>query len=450
MKVAIVGTSHSGLVTAASLSEVGHSVTVVDADRTRVARLREGILHPIDPALAESMRRNTQELRLDFSASLSDGIRGAEVIVLALPSPSNNDGVTDMSAWATMAGRLASMLRPYTVVAVVGTLRPGGTQLIRTILEEDGRRAGRDFDVVSLPSLHNHRATLHEALAPRRIVVGGESEHALRVLRKLYAPFLRQGSTLVTVGERSAEAMRYATAAFQVVLQSLAREVADFCEEGGAVIDEVLGELQHGAASDLPAMALGSAVRASPLECDLRDARAMAELSIAWGCTPSTLSASLEQLPRTLEGILQRLRGTIGDELDGRRIALWGLAGWGEDDDTDQALGLQLARALLSSGAHVVIHAPGVDEAVRDALGNLADLSDSPMAALASADALVVLSDLPAIRATDFTRVRRLMTRPVVIDPLWLWNQGEMLGAGIAYNTTPVALRDSERHALSS
>ena len=450
MKVAIIGTGHTGLVTAASLSEVGHSVTVVDSDRNRIARLREGILHPHEPELTEAVRRNAEELRLEFSASLSDGVRGAEVIVLALPSPTNNDGVTDMSAWDTMAGRLASLVRPYTVVGVAGTLRPGGTQLIRTILEEEGRRAGRDFDVVTLPSMHLRRTTLHQALTPERIVVGGNSEHALRVLRKLYAPFVRQGSALVTVSERSAEAMRYAAASMQVVVQSLAREVANFCEEGGANIAEVLRELESVAAGEWHSLALGAAMRASPAAGDLRDARAMAELSTAWGCAPWSVAAAIEQVPRTLESILQRLHGAIGDDLDGKRIAVWGLAGWGDDEGDHDTLGLQVARALLSSGAHVVVHAPGIHDAVRYALGNLADLSDSPMAALAGADALVVLCDLPAIRATDFTRVRRLMARPIVIDPLWLWNQQEMLAAGIAYNTTAIALRESERLALSS
>ncbi|MCC6931106.1 MAG: UDP-glucose/GDP-mannose dehydrogenase family protein [Gemmatimonadaceae bacterium] len=450
MKVAIIGTGHTALVTAASLSEVGHSVTLVDTDRGRMARLREGILPVREPALAESMRRNAQELRLEFSTNLSEGIRGAEVIFLALPSPAHSDGMTDMSAWATMAGRLASLLRPYTVVGVVGTLRPGGTQLIRTILEEEGRQSGRDFDVVTLPSMHLRRATLHEALAPERIVVGGDTEHALRVLRTLYAPFLRQGSTLVTVDERSAEAMRYAAAAMQVVVQSFAREVADFCEEGGADIAEVLRELSSVAAGEWRSLALGSAVCASPTAGDLRDARAMTELSMTWGCAPRAAAAALDQVPRTVESILQRLRGAIGDTFDGKRIAMWGLAGWGEDDGDGDSLGLQVARSLRSAGANVVVHAPGLDEGVRTALGSMTELSDSSMAALSGADALIVLCDLPAIRATDFARARRLMARPVVVDPLWLWNQREMLGAGIAYNTAAAALRDNDRDTHAS
>lgn len=450
MKVAIVGTSHSGLLIAASLADVGHHVTVVDVDRSHIARLREGVIGGCEPPLAASLQRNVQALRLDFSASLSDGIRGAEVLVLALSSPANANGITDMSEWATTAGRLSSLLRPYTVVVVAGTVRPGGTQLLRTILEEDGRRAGRDFDVCAIPTMHRHGSRPHGAATTERIVVGGASEHALHVLRKLYAPYIREGAQVVTVGERSAEAMRYASAAWQVVADAVAREVADFCEEGGADIVEVLGELTVIATGEGHASRARRTLRTSPEASELRDARAMAEMGTAWGCAPWTVASALAQVPRTAEGVVERLRGAMGDELSGKRIAIWGIPGWGEAGDGEEALGVHVARLLLSAGAHVVIHEPVVPDGVQDALGNLADLTDSPMAALASADALVVLSDIPAIRATDFSRARRLMSHPVVIDPLWLWSKRAMLDAGMYYNGTAPSPRDAARRAVAS
>lgn len=433
MKVAIVGTGFTGLVTGAALAEVGHSVTCIDSDRGMLARLREGMLPVQEPGLSSLVRRNAQELRLDFSSSVADGLRGAEVVILTLPSPAGADGVTDLSEWATTGGRLASLLRPYTVVIVAGTVRPGGTQLLRTILEEDGRVVGRDFDIVAVPALFSRGTAVIDALSPRRIVIGQTSEHAMRVLRKLFAPFVRDGTQLVTVAERSAETLRYAAAALQVTLHGVAREVADFCEEGGAEIMEVLG---HMVSDDASARLLRRAFTAAPPARTLRDARAMTEIANSWGCAPWTLEAALSQIPRTAEAVILRMRAALGDELDGKRIGVWGMAGAAGSDDLDDALGLRILRALLAAGAHLVLHSPGAEDEVRSALGSLVDLTDTPMAALASADALLVLSDIPAMRATDFARARRLMSHPVVVDPLALWNASEMQAAGISYNGT--------------
>lgn len=431
MKVAIVGTGFTGLVTGATLAEMGHAVTCIDTDRGMLARLRERILPFQEPGLAALVRRNSQELRLDFNSSLGDGVRGAEVVILALPSPIGADGVTDMSEWATVGGRLASLLRPYTVVIVAGTVRPGGTQLLRTILEEDGRRVGRDFDVVAVPALFSHGAAVAEALSPRRIVVGGATEHAMRVLRRCYTPFLRDGAHLVTVDERSAETLRYAAAALRVALFGVTREIAGFCEEGGAEVAEVLA---HMVGDESGARILRRSLGAAPATRDIREARAMVELANNWGCAPWTLEAALEQVPHTAEGVIQRLRAALDDELDGKRVGVWGMAGVSAGDDPDAAVGLRILRSLLGAGAHLVIHAPGSEDDVRASLGGLVDLTDAPLAALASAHALVVLSDIPSMRAIDLSRARRLMTRPVIVDPLALWNAQEMRNAGIAYN----------------
>lgn len=160
----------------------------------------------------------------------------------------------------------------------------------------------------------------------------------------------------------------------------------------------------------------------------------MVELANNWGCAPWTLEAALEQVPHTAEGVIQRLRAALDDELDGKRVGVWGMAGVSAGDDPDAAVGLRILRSLLGAGAHLVIHAPGSEDDVRASLGGLVDLTDAPLAALASAHALVVLSDIPSMRAIDLSRARRLMTRPVIVDPLALWNAQEMRNAGIAYN----------------
>jgi UDPglucose 6-dehydrogenase len=445
MHVAIVGTGFSGLVTGAMLAEVGHSVTFVVSDRAQVARMRSGAFPVQEPGLEESVRRSIQELRLEVTTNLGDGVRGAAVVLLALESPLGADGGTDIAEWATTAGRLATLIRPYTVVGVCGTVRIGSTQLLRTILAEDGRRAGRDYDVVTLPALLHRGSAMAEARAPRRLVVGSGCERATSVVRDLYAPFLRDGAQLVVMNERSAEATRFAAAALRVVLRGLTAELADFCAEAGADLLDVLA----GSADDsVVARRLARSHTGFPAAEELRDARALVDLSAGWGCSAWTIDAALDQVPRSADAMVTRVRDAVGGDLAGLRIGIWGMASAPGTDDVSDALGIRVARAIREAGATVAVHSPGAEEAIRRALGDLVDVVDAPHAALIGADALLVLSNIPAVRSTDFTRVRRLMARPVLIDPLALWEARQMREAGMTYHggagaTGPVAAQSA-------
>jgi UDPglucose 6-dehydrogenase len=445
MHVAIVGTGVSGLVTGAMLAEVGHTVTFVAGDRAMVARMRGGAFPIQEPGLEDSVRRSIQQLRLEVTANLAEGVRGAAVVLLALESPLGADGGTDVAEWATTAGRLATLIRPYTVVAVCGTVRIGSTQLLRTILAEDGRRAGRDFDVVMLPSLLHRGTAMAEARAPQRVVVGSGSDRATATIRELYAPFLREGAQLVVMSERSAEATRFAAAALRVVLRGLTSELADFCAEAGADLLDVIDGSTDDAAI---ARRLARSHTGFPAAESVRDARALVDLSASWGCSAWTVDAALDQVPRSADAFVARVHDAVGGDLAGRRIGIWGIASSPGTDDVSDALGIRVARALREAGATIAVYSPGAEEAIRRSLGDLVDVVDAPHAALIACDALLVLSNIPAVRSTDFTRVRRLMARPVLIDPLALWEGRRMREAGMTYHggagaTAPVAARSA-------
>lgn len=431
MNVAIVGTSHCGLVTGAMLAEIGHMVTFIVSDRALVARMRSGDLPTQEPGLADSVRRSMQELRLDVTTNLADGVRGAGVVLLALESPVGSDGATDVAAWATMAGRLATLVRAYTVVAVCGTVRIGSTQLLRTILAEDGRQAGRDYDVVALPMLLPRGTALADARAPRRLVVGSGCERAIAVIRQLYAPLLREGTSLVVMKERSAEATQFASAALGVVLRGFTAELADFCAEAGAELLDVLAGV-----ADEPALTrrLARSQTGFPSAQALRDARAMVDMAAEWGCSAWTTDAALDQVPRSADALVARVHDAVGGDVAGLRIAIWGMASAPGTDDVSDALGIRVARALREAGATVAAYSPGAEEAIRSSLGALVDVVDAPEAALIASDALLVLSNIPAVRSTEFSRARRLMARPVLVDPLALWDARQMREAGMTYH----------------
>lgn len=430
MNVAVVGTGYVGLVTGAALAEFGHQVTCIDSDRPLVARLQAGQVHIAEPGLEELVRRNRIEQRLTFSASLVAGVRSAEMIILALPSPLGPDGTTDMTHWVSAAAQLAPLLRPFTVVALAGTVRVGTSSLLRTILGEEGRLAGSDFEVVTLPAQLQRGRAVVDALAPRTIVVGGRHDRAIGVVRQLYAPAIRDGARFAVMSTQSAEVLPYATAAMRTVLRGFAWELGAFCEEGGADSREVLDVL--GAGDDLGA-AITQAHSGFPSSRDLRDARAMNDQASNWGCVSWTVDAALDDIPRSADDVLSRLREVVGDDLSGVRIAVWGMATAAGTDDVSDSLGARVVRSLLSGGARVAVYSPGAEHEVRLQLGESVEITDAPLGPVAAADALLVLSRVPSTRATDFTRVRRLMSHPIVIDPLSLWPTETMRAAGIRH-----------------
>jgi UDPglucose 6-dehydrogenase len=236
MKIAVVGTGYVGLVTGTCFAETGNQVTCVDIDELKVEKLRKGKLTIYEPGLDVIFDRNTKEGRLIFTTNLAEGIKDAQVIFLALPTPPGEDGSADLKYILGVANDLGPLLENYTVIIDKSTVPVGTAQKVQ---ERVAKGAKVEFDVVSNPEFLREGVAVEDFMKPDRVVIGTTSEKAKKVMEKLYAPLVRQGNPIIFMDERSAEMTKYAANAFLAMKITFMNEIANLCEKAGADVDAI-------------------------------------------------------------------------------------------------------------------------------------------------------------------------------------------------------------------
>ncbi|HRO73900.1 MAG TPA: nucleotide sugar dehydrogenase, partial [Saprospiraceae bacterium] len=237
MKIAVVGTGYVGLVAGTCFADSGNIVTCVDVDTAKVSRLKDGQIPIFEPGLEALFERNIKQGRLLFTTSLADGIEGAKIIFLALPTPSGADGAADLSAVRKVASELSKLIKTYTVIVNKSTVPVGTAHIVHTILSENLKEDV--FDVVSNPEFLREGVAVDDFLKPDRIIIGTSSPRAEELMRQLYNPFVRQGNPVIVMDERSAEMTKYAANAYLAARISFMNEIANLCELLGADVDQV-------------------------------------------------------------------------------------------------------------------------------------------------------------------------------------------------------------------
>jgi UDPglucose 6-dehydrogenase len=236
MKIAVVGTGYVGLVTGTCFAETGNQVTCVDINEEKVRQMQAGKIPIYEPGLDDLFQRNTQEGRLHFTTSLKEGIEGAKVIFLALPTPPGADGSADLKYILQVADDLGPLLSEYTVIIDKSTVPVGTSDKVRAAI---AKKARVDFDVVSNPEFLREGVAVEDFMKPDRVVIGTQSDRAKDLMSRLYAPLVRQGNPIIFMDERSAELTKYAANAFLATKITFMNEIANLCELVGANVDEV-------------------------------------------------------------------------------------------------------------------------------------------------------------------------------------------------------------------
>ena len=236
MKIAVVGTGYVGLVTGTCFAETGNQVTCVDINQEKVQQMQAGKIPIYEPGLDDLFQRNTQEGRLHFTTSLKEGIAGAKVIFLALPTPPGADGSADLKYILQVADDLGPILSDYTVIIDKSTVPVGTSDKVRTAI---AKNATVEFDVVSNPEFLREGVAVEDFMKPDRVVIGTQSDRAKDIMSRLYAPLVRQGNPIIFMDERSAELTKYAANAFLATKITFMNEIANLCELVGANVDEV-------------------------------------------------------------------------------------------------------------------------------------------------------------------------------------------------------------------
>lgn len=428
-KIAVVGTGYVGLVTGTCFAETGNQVICVDIDSKKVERMRNGEVPIYEPHLDVLFERNIKANRLSFTTNLEEGIKDAEIIFLALPTPPGEDGSADLRYILGVADELGKLLTSYKVIVDKSTVPVGTAEKVHAAI---AKHAKVEFDVVSNPEFLREGFAVDDFMKPDRVVLGTSSERAEKIMEQLYKPFVRQGNPILFMDEKSAELTKYAANAFLATKITFMNEIANFCELVGADVDKV----RIGIGSDdrigkrflFPGIGYGGS-------CFPKDVHALVksgmENQFSFEILKSVMAVNESQKTVLFPKIQNFFRG----DLQGKKIAIWGLAFKPDTDDIREAPSLYMIDALTNAGANVVAYDPEAMENVKNLIGDKIAYADTEYDALIDADALLICTEWGVFRNPDFNKIKSLMKDAVIFDGRNLFETSEMNSKGFYYNS---------------
>lgn len=426
-KIAVVGTGYVGLVTGTCFAETGNQVICIDIDADKVAKMKNGIIPIYEPNLDTFFERNISAKRLSFTTSLEDGIKDAEIIFLALPTPPGEDGSADLSYILGVAEQLGKLITEYKVIVDKSTVPVGTAEKVHAVI---AKNAQVDFAVVSNPEFLREGFAVSDFMKPDRVVIGTRDERARKVMESLYRPFVRQGNPIYFMDEKSAELTKYAANSFLATKITFMNEVANFCELVGADVDQV----RVGIGSDsrigkrflFPGIGYGGS-------CFPKDVKALVKSGEDLNFKFEILSAVLKVNQEQKTVLFPKIKNFFRGDLSGKKIAVWGLAFKPDTDDIREAPALFMIEALLDAGANISAYDPEAMPNVKNSLGAKIDYATDEYSALSGADALLICTEWGIFRNPDFTRMKSLMKDAVLFDGRNLFEIGEMNDKGFYY-----------------
>ena len=427
MKIAVVGTGYVGLVTGTCFAETGNQVICVDIDERKVEKLNNGIIPIYEPGLDVLFWRDVGEGGLEFTAGVMDGIKGAEVIFLALPTPPGEDGSADLKYILKVASDLGPILSQYVVVVDKSTVPVGTAEKVRAHIAEG---AQIDFDVVSNPEFLREGVAVEDFMKPDRVVIGTRSDKAKSVMNKLYAPLVRQGNPVIFMDERSAEMTKYAANAFLATKITFMNEIANLCEKVGANVDDIRRGIGTDSRIGKRFLFAGIGYGGS---CFPKDVQALAKTAQEYDYDFKVLESvmTVNNLQKTK--LLPQIKDYFGDDLKGKTFAVWGLAFKPYTDDIREAPALDNIRALLAEGAKVTAYDPEAMDNVRNIVGTQINYAHTQYAALDDADALIIMTEWPLFRTPDFEKMNLLLKNKVIFDGRNVYELETMEEMGYTY-----------------
>ena len=426
-KIAVVGTGYVGLVTGTCFAETGNQVICIDIDADKVEKMKNGIIPIYEPNLDTIFERNISAKRLSFTTSLEDGIKDAEIIFLALPTPPGEDGSADLSYILGVAEQLGKLITDYKVIVDKSTVPVGTAEKVSAVI---AKNAQVDFAVVSNPEFLREGFAVSDFMKPDRVVIGTRDERARKVMESLYRPFVRQGNPIYFMDEKSAELTKYAANSFLATKITFMNEVANFCELVGADVDQV----RVGIGSDsrigkrflFPGIGYGGS-------CFPKDVQALVKSGEDLNFKFEILSAVLKVNQEQKTILFPKIKNFFRGDLSGKKIAVWGLAFKPDTDDIREAPALFMIEALLDAGANISAYDPEAMPNVKNSLGAKIEYATDEYSALSGADALLICTEWGIFRNPDFTRMKSLMKDAVLFDGRNLFEIGEMNDKGFYY-----------------
>jgi len=432
MKVVIVGTGYVGLVTGTCFAEVGIDVVCVDVDERKIRMLEEGKSPIYEPGLDEMLQRNIAKGTLQFSLKLEDVLEGADVVFIAVGTPPDEDGSADLKYVLDVARTIGRNMKHYMLVVTKSTVPVGTAKKVRHAIEEELklRNFDQQFDVASNPEFLKEGDAILDFMKPDRIVVGVESETAETIMSKLYKPFTLNGHPVIFMDVPSAEMTKYAANSMLATRISFMNDIANLCEIVGANINMV----RRGIGSDsrigskflYPGVGYGGS-------CFPKDVKALIKTGIEHDYNLRILQSVEEVNDDQKSVIFHKVSKYFNGNLNGKKIAMWGLSFKPNTDDMREAPALVLIDKFLEAGCKVRAFDPVAMEECHRRIGDVIEYADNIYDALEGCDCLVLVTEWTQFRSPKWDEVKNKLSHAVVFDGRNIFDKAEMSASGFDY-----------------
>jgi UDPglucose 6-dehydrogenase len=427
MKIAVVGTGYVGLVLGACLAENGNNVICIDKDRSKIAMLEDGRMPIYEPGLEELVRRNHGE-RLQFTTDLVNSVAASEIVFIAVGTPQGEDGSADLQHVLAVARDIGRSITKYTVVVDKSTVPVGTARKVQAAVAAE---TTQPFSVVSNPEFLKQGAAVEDFMRPDRVVIGVEpgDDRAAALMRDLYGPFTRTGAPIMMMDTASAELCKYAANSILATRISFMNEIANVCERVGADVDQVRkaigADRRIGTSFLFPGVGYGGS-------CFPKDVKALLKSAEDRGYEFKILEAVEAVNDRQKARLVEKMAAHFGT-LQGRQIALWGLAFKPRTDDMREAPAITIVERLLELGATVRAYDPEAAATAKRLFDGRITICDKGYDTLTGADALAIVTEWNEFREPDFTKMRQLLKSPVVFDGRNIYSPEQMRALGFTY-----------------
>ncbi|MES3100259.1 UDP-glucose dehydrogenase family protein [Sphingomonas faeni] len=428
MRIAVIGTGYVGLVSGACFADFGHDVVCVDKDASKIDALHAGRIPIFEPGLQALVETNVRGGRLAFTTDLSEGVKGAEAVFIAVGTPSRRgDGHADLGYVFAAAAEVAKAVSGFTVVITKSTVPVGTGDEVERILRENNPDA--EFAVVSNPEFLREGAAIDDFKRPDRVVIGGHDERAMAVMREIYRPLSLNRSPVIEMSRRGAELTKYAGNAFLATKITFINEIADLCEKVGADVQEVARGIGLDNRIGAKFLNAGPGYGGS---CFPKDTLALLKTSQDYEAPQRIVEAVVAVNENRKRAMGRKVIAAMGDEVRGKTVAVLGLTFKPNTDDMRDSPAIAVIQLLQDAGARVQAYDPEGMEQAAKLLQNV-DFKDDTYATMEGADALVIVTEWDAFRALDLKRVKSLLSEPILIDLRNIYPRDIVENAGFTY-----------------
>ena len=433
MNIAIVGTGYVGLVTGTCFAETGVNVTCVDVNAEKIENLQKGIIPIYEPGLEDMVQRNVNAGRLHFTTALENCLDNVDIVFSAVGTPPDEDGSADLSYVLAVAKTIGANMKKYTLVVTKSTVPVGTAHKVKDTIqaELDKRGVSIEFDVASNPEFLKEGNAIDDFMSPDRVVVGVESERAKKLMTKLYKPFMMLNSRVIFMDIPSAEMTKYAANSMLATRISFMNDIANLCELVGAdvnmVRDGIGSDSRIGRKFLYPGCGYGGS-------CFPKDVKALIKTAEQNGYPMRVLKA-VEEVNETQKSLLfEKLEKIFNGDLEGKTIALWGLAFKPGTDDMREAPSLVLIEKLRKAGCVVRAYDPAAMGESKRRIGDTIFYACDMYDALLDADALMLVTEWKEFRLPAWGVVKKTMKQPVILDGRNIYDVKELQDLGFVYH----------------